>query len=166
MRGQKPDEQEDGCDERDRRNRADENSEDTIEGTPSGAVADDGGDEQHHNQTRQKPGRPDDERPGQGQINSAHRQQREQGLPTRFGFINLIRRTGHSLAYSKDSEDREKEPEFLTEGNQGNEELREYHFRTFQFLSFSSLAFVKLSILLFQPFSLSDFSFSDFLQTC
>src|ERR1700675_2835018 len=54
-------------------------------------------DEQNQNQSRQQPGRTDNERSRQRQINSADRNEREQRLPAWLRFVHMLAGCRHGI---------------------------------------------------------------------
>ena len=64
-------------------------------------MSEDGWDQQNHNQSGQQPGRPNDERARERQINPAYGEKRQQRLPARLGFIDMVGLIGHKVGIAK-----------------------------------------------------------------
>ena len=64
-------------------------------------MSEDGWDQQSHNQSGQQPGWPNDERAGERQIDPAYGEKRQQRLPARLGFIDMVGLIGHRVGIAK-----------------------------------------------------------------
>ena len=60
-----------------------------------------GWDQQNHNQSGQQPGRPNDERARESQIDPAYGEKGQQRLPARLGFIDMVGLIGHRVGIAK-----------------------------------------------------------------
>ena len=64
-------------------------------------MSEDGWDQQNHNQSGQQPDRPNNERARESQIDPAYGEKRQQRLPARLGFIDMVGLIGHRVGIAK-----------------------------------------------------------------